>query len=148
VLLIRDHPSSRSALGTFDYADLNAYLLLVVGLAHPDEDHIQDFQELARKAREGRPIPLKDVKNLGIKEPLTFLPHTADLVKAVETFCQGVHRILIVEEGTDHVVGVFSQSQLVKFLWEHGRSFPVFDQLYSQYLRDLKIGSNEVVSIK
>jgi len=148
VLLIRDHPSSRSAIDTFDYADLNAYLLLVVGLAQPDEAHIQDFQELARKAREGRLIPLRDVQKLGRKEPLTFLPHTADLVKAVETFCLGVHRILIVEEGTDHVVGVFSQSQLVKFLWEHGRSFPVFDQLYSQYLRDLKIGSNEVVSIK
>ena len=82
VLLIRSHAESQSAIGTFDYTDLNAYLLLVVGLAQPDEAHIQDFQELARKAREGRPIPLKDVKNLGRKDPLTFLPQTADLIKA------------------------------------------------------------------
>lgn len=135
-------------VGTFDYTDLNAYLLMFVGLARPDEDHIQDFQELAMKAREGGAIPLKDVTNLARKEPLTFLPESADLIKAVETFGRGLHRILVAEEGTGEVIGVLSQSRLVKFLWENGRSFPVIEQLYPQYLRDLKIGSLEVVSIK
>ena len=121
---------------------------MVVGLSQPDEEHIQDFQALAKKAREGRPIPLIDVKNLGRKEPLTKLPHTADLMKAVETFGQGVHRILVVQEKTDQVIGMLSQSRLVKFLWENGKSFPTIHQLLPQYLRDLKIGSNEVVSIK
>ena len=135
-------------LGTFDYTDLNAYLLMVVGVAQPDEGHVQDFQELAKKGREGRPIPVVDVKKLGREESLTKLSHTVDLMKAVEAFGQGLHRIVIVKEGTDDVVGVLSQSRLVRFLWENGRSFPVIEQLYHQYLRDLKIGSNEVVSIK
>jgi hypothetical protein len=135
-------------IGTFDYTDLNAYLLMVVGLAQPAEDHIQDFQELARKAKEGKPITLQDVKNLGRKEPLTFIPSSSHLIRTVETFGQGVHRILLVEEGTDHVTGVLSQSRLVRFLWENGKAFPTIDALYPRHLRDLKLGSREVISIK
>ena len=57
VLLIRDNPNSRFAIGTFGYNDLNAYLLTVIGVARADEDHIKDFRELARKAKEGEAIP-------------------------------------------------------------------------------------------
>jgi CBS domain-containing protein len=148
VLLIRESPTSRSVIGTFDYADLNAYLLLVVGLAQPDEEHIEDFRELAKKARTGAEIPLKDVKGLGRKDPLVKLANTASLIQAIETFGGGVHRVIVVEHHTDEVVGILSQSRLVKFLWENGRSFPVIDQLYPQYLRDLRLGSHQVISIK
>lgn len=150
VLLLRDPSdfSESAVIGTFDYTDLNAYLLTVIGLAHPDEAHEQDFLELARKAREGKSISLKDVRELGRKEPLTFLSENADLMKAIETFGKGVHRALIVKEGTEDVIGVLSQSRLVKFLWENGRSFAAIDQLYPLYIRDLKIGSNSVVAIK
>jgi hypothetical protein len=122
--------------------------LLNVGLAQPDEEHVSSFQELVKKARQGSKIPLKDVKDIGRKEPLVTLPHTASLMKAVETFGGGTHRIIVVKEGTEKVVGVLSQSRLVRFLWENGRSFPVIDQLYPQYLRDLRIGSQNVLSIK
>lgn len=148
VLLIRETPSSKSATGTFDYSDLNAYLLLVVGLVHPDEAHLHSFQELAKKARGGNKVPLKDVKDFGNKEPFVTLPHTSSLTKAVECFGGGVHRIIVVNEGTDSVVGVLSQLRLVKFLWENRKSFPVIDQLYPQYIRDLGIGSQQVISIK
>jgi CBS domain len=149
VLLIRENASSRSVVGTFDYADLNAYLLLVIGLAQPDEEHIEDFRELAQRARTpGAEIPLKDVKDLGRKDPLVKLPHTASLIHAIETFGGGIHRVIVIEEHTDNVVGILSQSRVVKFLWENGRSFPVIDQLYPQYLRDLRLGSHQVVAIK
>lgn len=148
VLLIRQDPSSQSVIGTFDYADLNAYLLLVVGLAQPDEGHIEDFKELAMKARTGAEIPLKDVKDLGRKEPLVKLAHSANLIQAIETFGGGVHRVIVVKQDTDEVVGILSQSRLVKFLWENGRCFPVIDQLYPHNLRELKLGSQEVISIK
>jgi CBS-domain-containing membrane protein len=121
---------------------------MVIGLAQPDEEHIQDFAELTQKAREGKSIPLRDIKDWGKKEPLTFLPRTADIIKAIETFGRGLHRIVIVNESTKEVTGLLSQSRLIRFLWENGRHFPVIEQLYSQYLRDLKIGSNSVVSIK
>lgn len=149
MLLIREDPQSKAVIGTFDYSDLNAYLLLAAGLTQPDEDHLSSFEELAKKAQEGIKIPLKDVKFLGNKEPLTVLPATANVLKAVEIFGGGVHRVVVVNESNDNeVVGIFSQFRLVKFLWENGRSFPVIDQLYPQYLKDLTIGSHEVVSIK
>lgn len=149
VLLIRETSTSESAIGTFDYTDLNAYLLLVVGIAHPDEAHITSFRELARKAREGSKIPLKDIRDIGRKsDPLVTLSHNADLSKAVEIFGGGVHRIIIVQEGTDKVTGILSQSRLVKFLWENARAFPVLEQFYHQNLRDLRIGSHQVVAIK
>jgi CBS-domain-containing membrane protein len=121
----------------------------VLGLVQPEEEEqITSFRELARKAREGSKIPLKDVKDLGREEPVVTLPPSANLMSAVETFGGGVHRIVVVKEHTSDVVGILSQSRLVNFLWENGRSFPVIDQLYPQYLRDLRIGSHQVMSIK
>lgn len=148
VLLVRQTPEHKTAVGTFDYSDLNAYLLLAAGLTQPDENSLASYEELARKAREGIKIPLKDVKDLGRKEPLTTLPASASVMAAVETFGGGVHRVVVVDEhNQNEVIGIFSQFRLVKFLWENGRSFPVIDQLYPQALRDLKIGSREVISI-
>ncbi|CAL5867434.1 uncharacterized protein PFLUO_LOCUS1653 [Penicillium psychrofluorescens] len=149
VLLIRETPQDTSAVGTFDYADLNSYLLLAAGLTVPDEVHRSSYEELANKAREGVKIPLTDVKCLGMeKEPLVTLPASANVLKAVETFGGGVHRVVVTKESNDNeVVGIFSQFRLVKFLWENGRSFPILEQLYPQALWDLRLGSQDVISI-
>ena len=148
-MLIRETPEHKTAVGTFDYSDLNTYLLLAAGLTRPDEDLLPAYEELARKARDNIPIPMRDVKELGRKEPLTTLPSSASLMMAVETFGGGVHRVVVIDEHRDsEVIGIVSQFRLVKFLWENGRCFPVLDQLYPQSLRDLKIGSHRVISIK
>jgi len=147
VVLLREDASSRHAIGTFDYSDLNAYLLLVVGLAHPEEQDVASFDELAKKGREGKPIPLKDVKDLGKKEPLITLPHTADLTKAMEVFGSGVHRVLVANEGTSDVIGILTQLRLVQFFWENRASFPLVDELYPQLLKDLNIGQKQVLAI-
>ena len=148
VLLVRSAPSDRTAVTTFDYRDLTQYLLFATGQLHPDEDRRLFFQSLAKKAQQGQAIPVHEAKNLGIREPLVTLPHTANLTKAVEIFGGGVHRIVIVKEGTDEVVGILSQLELVKFLWENGRSFPNIDQLYPQTIRDLGIGTQQLISVK
>ncbi|KAF2470356.1 uncharacterized protein BDR25DRAFT_34242 [Lindgomyces ingoldianus] len=147
VVLLRENPGSRTATGTFDYGDLNAYLLLVVGLAHPTESDVASFDELAKKGREGKPIPLKDIKDLGKKEPLITLPSTADLTKAMEVFGSGVHRILVVEESSTNVVGILTQLKLVQFFWENRQSFPAVDQLYPLLIKDVNIGSHSVYAI-
>ncbi|MCJ1393419.1 cell separation during budding [Xylographa bjoerkii] len=147
VLLIRATRNETLAIGTFDYKDLNQYLLFATGRLRPDEEHLAFFQDLASKAQQGQEIPIKDAKALGSKEPFVVLPHTANLTKAVEAFGGGVHRIVIAQEGTDEVTGILSQLKLVKFLWENGSSFPVIDQLYPQTIKDLGIGSQHVISI-
>jgi CBS domain-containing protein len=147
VLLVRESVDDKSVVGTFGYSDLNAYLLLVVGLAKPTESQLTSFREVSQKAQEGSKIPLKDIRDLVPKEPLTTLPETANLMTAVETFGGGVHRIVVLKEGNNEAVGILSQSRLVKFLWENGRSFPIIDQLYPQYLKDLRLGSQQVIHI-
>ena len=123
-------------------------MLFATGQLFPDEEHLAVFQNLAKKAQQGEKIPLRDAKSLGTKEPFITLRHSADLTAAIETFGGGVHRIVILKEGTNHAVGILSQLRLVKFLWENGRSFPVIDQLYSKEIRELGIGTHTPITIK
>ncbi|KAL8927149.1 MAG: hypothetical protein Q9208_002533 [Pyrenodesmia sp. 3 TL-2023] len=147
VLLVRHRKDERSAHATYDYRDLTQYLLFATGQLQPDEEHFPIFTSLAKKAQAGHVIPLRDAKGLGNKEPFITLPSNAYLTHAIEVFGGGVHRIVIVEEGTDNVVGILSQLRLVKFLWENGRNFPIIDRLYPQTIKDLGIGSQQAISI-
>ena len=148
VLLVRANKNEKSAIATFDYRDLTQYLLFATGQLQPDDEHLAIFEKLAKKAHQGHKIPLRDAKSLGNKEPFVTLPHTADLTAAVETFGGGVHRIVILREGTNSAIGILSQLRLVKFLWENGRAFPIIDQLYPREVKDLGIGSQGLISIK
>ena len=149
MLLVRARPTDKSAVATFDYKDLNQYLLFATGSLRPDSEHVAFFQNLAKKAQIGAKIPIREAKSLGTKEPFVILPHTAKITKALEAFGSGVHRLVIVKEWTNEVIGILSQFKLVEFLWENGKSFPIIDQLYGQQLKDLSIGSRRsIVSIK
>ena len=148
VILLREKPTDTTALGTFDYNDLNAYLLVVVGLANPAEDQVESFSEIAKKAREGTPIPLREVKTLCKEVPHVTLSESDDLSKAIERFGSGLHRILVCKDGNTEVVGVLSQLKLVRFLWDNGSSFPPIDSLYPVILRDLNIGTHQTIAIK
>lgn len=148
VILLRKNKPDTSASGTFDYSDLNAYLLVVVGLASPEQNERVDYDSLANKAREGVAIPLAEIQDLAQKGPLTILSEHDDLSKAIEHFGSGIHRILICKDGTTEVIGILSQLKLVRFLWEHGTSFPTIDGLYPMSLKDLGIGTPQAISIK
>ena len=148
VILLRESQSDTTACDTFDYSDLNAYLLVVVGLANPEPDQLEVFDVLAQKAREGVSIPVREVRSIAKKQPLVTLSESAALSKAIESFGSGVHRILVCKEGTTEVVGVLSQLKLVRFLWDNGPCFPTIDQLYPMILRDLDIGTHQTIAIK
>lgn len=148
VILLADSPGSRTAVGTFDFNDLNAYLLLVVGLARPDEDQVARFESLSEKGSQGLPIPMREVKDLGAKEPMITLPKSAPLSRAIEIFGGGIHRVLIAEDGTTEIVGILTQLRLVQFFWQNGRNFVNIDPLFHKTLRELEVGSQKVKSIK
>jgi hypothetical protein len=104
---------------------------------------------LAKKTSHHIPIPIRDVTTIAKKSPLVTLSESDDLMKAIELFGSGVHRILITsKEGTPNVIGVLSQLKLVKFLWDNGTSFNAIDSLYPVILRDLGIGTAQAISIK
>ncbi len=148
VILLREHPQETSACATFDYRDLNAYLLVVVGLASPEEGQLETFDAIAKKARENVPIPLREIQSLAMKGPLVTLSQSEGLSKAIEHFASGVHRILVCKDGTTEVVGILSQLRLVKFLWDNGACFPTIDTLYPMTLKELNIGTPQTIAIK
>ena len=144
LILVRESTKTKTAVATFDYSDLNAYLLLVLGLALPDDS----AQQLSNRARSGEAIPLADLlDHLGAREMPAFLPHTADLTQAMEVLGGGSHRLIICKEGTSEVVGIVSQLRLVRFFWENHQNFSATEALYSRTLRDLRAGAKDVVYI-
>ncbi|KAF7533907.1 hypothetical protein G7054_g6709 [Neopestalotiopsis clavispora] len=168
VVLIQEQGSDGTAVSTFDHNDLNAYLLVVVGLAHPTDDLVALYDSIAKKAQANESIPLRDIQEnpipMGIesgianalprrgkkpicrKEALVILPANEDLAKAIEVFGSGIHRVLVTNSGGE-VIGVLSQLRLVEFFWNEGVNFRVIDDLYPRLMRDLAIGSQQVIAV-
>lgn len=147
VVLIREDASAKTAVSTFDYNDLNTYLLIVVGLARPDEEQVAIYDDIVTKARDGARIALRDIQPLCRKESLITLPFDETLDRAIEVFGSGIHRVLITSPAGD-VVGILSQLKLVEFFWNEGINFPAIDRLYPVILRDLGIGTKQIVAVK
>ena len=136
-LLLRQNPSDTSVSGTFDYADLTAFLLMVLGVtdpSHPSTVSNASFQDLVKKAREGdHNIPVKLVGDMGIKDPFITLPETETLARVVEIMASGVHRVAVTRENiTRNVVGVLSQRKVVKYFWDNVRSFTDLEPFYQK----------------
>lgn len=146
-VLIRQNASATTAISTFDYNDLNAYLLVVVGLANPDEGQVSLFDDIATKAQDGTPITLEDIQPICRKESLVTLPFDETLDKAIEIFGSGIHRVLVCGPSGD-VAGMLSQLKLVEFFWNEGINFPAIDRLYPAILRDLAIGTQQIIAVK
>jgi hypothetical protein len=147
VILIREDPNSNTPVSTFDYNDLNTYLLVVVGLAKPDDDSLTLYNEIAAKARERAPIPLRDIQPICRKESLATLPSGERLSRAIEIFGSGIHRVLVTNQSSE-VIGILSQLRLVEFFWNEGVNFPNIEKLYPVILRDLGIGTQQIIAVK
>ncbi|OTA99320.1 hypothetical protein M426DRAFT_325239 [Hypoxylon sp. CI-4A] len=146
VVLIRENASSTSPVSTFDYNDLNAYILVVVGLAHPTEDLVELYDTVAKKAQARVSIPLRDIQPIFRKESLITLQGDEDLAKAIEVFGSGVHRVFVTSYNGE-VVGILSQLKLIEFFWIEGMNFRVIDDLYPRLLRDVGVGSQQILAV-
>jgi CBS domain-containing protein len=147
LVLVREDSTSKTATSTFDFKDLNAYLLIVVGLAKPAEDQIEASNAIVTKTQRAEPISLREIQPLCRKEPLVSLSTTSTLAQAVEILGGGVHRILVSNPENDEVVGILSQLRLVEFFWNEGVNFASIDQLYPLLLRDLNIATKDAISV-
>lgn len=144
---MRNNTSDRVATATFDYSDLNAYLLVVVGLAKPEPDHVELYNDIMRQAREGQKILLRQIQPFCRQEPLVGVPSTGNLSQAIEILGSGIHRLLVTSSLGD-VVGIMSQLRMVDFFWNEGVNFRTIDRLYPVLLRDLGMGAQQIISVK
>ncbi|KID78404.1 Protein SDS23 [Metarhizium brunneum] len=146
VVLVRESSSLPAAVATFDYSDLNAYLLVVVGLSKPETHQVELYNDIMLNAREGKNISMRQIQPLCRQEPLVGLPSNGNLAQAIEILGSGIHRILITNS-LGNVVGIMSQLLMVDFFWNEGVNFPAVDRLYPIMLRDLGVGTQQVISV-
>ncbi|KJK84112.1 hypothetical protein H634G_00475 [Metarhizium anisopliae BRIP 53293] len=146
VVLVRESSSLPAAVAIFDYSDLNAYLLVVVGLSKPEAHQVELYNDIMLNAREGKNISMRQIQPLCRQEPLVGLPSNGNLAQAIEILGSGIHRILITNS-LGNVVGIMSQLLMVDFFWNEGVNFPAVDRLYPIMLRDLGVGAQQVISV-
>ncbi|PNY30030.1 Protein SDS23 [Tolypocladium capitatum] len=146
VVLVRENAMAHTAVSTFDYSDLNAYLVVVVGLARPDGDQVELYNSIIAKAQQGSRISLREIQPICRKEPLVSVASTGNLSHVIEVLGGGIHRLMVNGPSGD-VVGVLSQLRMVDFFWNEGVNFPTIDRLYPALLRDLGIGTQQIISV-
>ncbi len=120
---------------------------MVVGLAKPDEEHLDLYAEISKKAQAQEDIALREIQPLCRKEELVTLPADATLDKAVQALGSGIHRILVVSQAGE-VDGVLNQQMLIEFFWNESVNFPAIERLYQCPLRELQIGTHQIIAIK
>ncbi|KAH3675635.1 hypothetical protein WICMUC_002552 [Wickerhamomyces mucosus] len=142
---------------TFDYTDLNSYLLLVLGRLSINEQTFEknpyykdpnEVTSLIQKATRGEQVPVKFVTQLVPKNPFYKLSENENLSSVVEILGTGVHRIAIVDPNFTHITGILSQRRLMKYFWDNARRFPSLEPLFQSTLEELNIGSRNVISIQ
>ncbi|KLU84523.1 SDS23, partial [Magnaporthiopsis poae ATCC 64411] len=146
VVLVKEKATDKTAISTFDFNDLNAYLLVVVGLTQPEEDQVALYNEIATKARERVAIPLRDIQPICRKEMLVTFDAEEPLSRGIEVLGSGIHRILVTSSNSN-LVGILSQLKVLEFFWNEAVSFPVIDRLYPTPLRELSLGTHQIIAI-
>ncbi|KAK1245647.1 hypothetical protein MKX07_004716 [Trichoderma sp. CBMAI-0711] len=146
VVLVREGAHAAVPIFCFDYNDLNAYLLTVVGVSRPEGDQATLFHDIMTKAQGGAHISLREIQPLCSREAIVKMNSGVNLSQAIETLGSGIHRVLVTDS-TGNVIGIISQLRMVEFFWNEGVNFPTIDQLNPVTLQDLGIGVRPVLSV-
>lgn len=148
---------------TFDYGDLNTYLLLIMNKININDlciDEIESGSSLTlkqkhefilnviNKGKHGEEVPVDFIIKLHSKNPFLKFQSNEPLLKVMEALGNGVHRVAITDASDNNkIVGILSQRRLIKFMWENARRFPSLDFYLNSTLQDLKIGSTNPITI-
>lgn len=145
---------------TFDYSDVNTYLLLIMNKINLNDLSISDvgdaelsdqqkelIAKTISKAKKGEEVPVDFIVKLHPKNPFVKFSEQDTLYKAMESLGNGVHRVAITNMTGTKITGILSQRRLIKYMWENARRFPSLDFYINSTLQDLKIGSNNPITI-
>ncbi|SCU83840.1 LAME_0C06920g1_1 [Lachancea meyersii CBS 8951] len=119
---------------TFDYNDLNSYLLLVLNKIQVNDPQV------ARDCQMGKPVPVGQIVKLTPKNQFHKLRETDNLSTAMGILGSGVHRVAITDPESTQIKGILSQRRLIKYLWDNARQFSSLQPLLNSSLKDLGIG--------
>ncbi|CUS21263.1 LAQU0S02e09758g1_1 [Lachancea quebecensis] len=119
---------------TFDYNDLNSYLLLVLNKIQVNDPQV------ARDCQMGKPVPVGKIVKLTPKNQFHKLREVDNLTTAMSLLGSGVHRVAITDTASTQIRGVLSQRRLTKYLWDNARQFSNLQPLLNSSLKELGIG--------
>lgn len=139
---------------SFDYSDLNTYLLLLFGRARLESLNVDEVkvegnmskaeyaQQMVAMAKRGGDVPVDFIVRLHPKNDFIRYPEQETLYAAMESLGNGVHRVAITKDSAPHapITGILSQRRLIKYMWDNARRFPSLDFLLNSSIQDLKIG--------
>lgn len=164
VPVLKKGSDGKTSYLSFDYSDLNTYLLLIMGRI--DSNHLfideisgsnsepltlsekkEMLSTFVAKAKKGEEVPVDFLVQLQPKSPFIQFKESETLLKAVETFGSGAHRVAVVNNA-NNISGILSQRRTVKFFWENARRFPSLEPLLNSSLQDLKIISPDPITIQ
>lgn len=148
----------------FDYSDLNTYLLLIMNKVNFNDLSVngitdenggpltlaqkqERFVALVNKAKKGEEVPVDFIVKLHPKNPFLKFKESETLLKAVEAFGNGAHRVAIIDSH-NKITGILSQRRAIRFFWENARRFPSLEFLWNTPLAELKIGSTNPITIQ
>lgn len=153
VSLTKDNSSNLNNCLTFDYSDLNTYMLMIMNKIKADDLNLEDtditretFDEYVEKAKRGEDVPVDFIIKLHAKNPFIKINVNEHLISVMEVLGNGVHRVAIVDN-SGYIVGILSQRRLIKFIWENARRFSNLEEYFNQSIDELKIGSSEPITI-
>lgn len=161
VSVSKDDPSDLRNCLTFDYSDLNTYLLLIMNKVDYSELSVEEIGEpthtlqekheiitqAVNKAKKGEEVPVEFIIKLHPKNPFIKFAENDTLFSVMETLGNGVHRVAITNEESTKITGILSQRRLIKYMWENARRFPLLEFYLSSTIQDLKIGSSKPITI-
>ncbi|CAN3375595.1 protein Sds24p [Diutina rugosa] len=140
----RTNDTDLTNCGTFDYSDLNTYLLLVMNKISVGDAPAN--AEYVAKAKRGEEVPVEFIIHVHPKNPFIRFNEHDYLPSVMETLGNGVHRVAITDN-SGKVTGILSQRRLIRFMWENARRFPSLEGLFDQTLEQLQIGATNPMTI-
>lgn len=132
-LPVEAYPDDMDCL-TFDYNDLNSYLLLVLNKISVNN------AEITKECQLGHPVPVGEIVRLTPKNPFYKLSEQENLSTAMMILGSGVHRVAITNVENSRIKGILSQRRMIRYLWENARQFQNLETLFQRTLTDLNIG--------
>lgn len=153
---VSDTKGSLKSCSTFDYSDLNTYLLLIMdkipfaelSIDTSDKTYNEYIQSQMKKAKKGEEVSVNFITNVNPKNSFIKFNENDVLYNVMEALGNGVHRVAITDSLPDeNIVGILSQRRLIKFMWENARRFPSLDFLFNSTLQELDVGSSNPITI-
>ncbi|KAF9418107.1 cell separation during budding [Podila epigama] len=134
-------------VGMFDYADLMAFILILLKKTTPPQDqHTLDMKELIQRANNAQTVSVRLVSDLSGKDPFYTILAETRLGAVVSDFGTGIHRVAVMDSA-NHLVGILTQSSTLDFIMRHLGDFPKLQTVMQKSLREFGLDKSHVLSV-